>query len=96
MDTRFTNLEALRAIVESTCGTDPLTPGRARPVVLSRTLLANALMYQGRKEEDVAEIIGYDRSTIHHYRVLLRDAEKYNNDPALMGYWRKLKTTLAL
>ena len=94
METKFTNLEALRAIVRSTCGTDPLTPGRARPVVLSRTLLANALLAQGRTEEDVAAEIGYGRSTIHHYRALLRDAQKYNADPAMLGYWNKLKPLL--
>ena len=81
------------------CDRDPEASYRANveiPVVLARTLLANALLLQGGTENSVGEEMGYDASTIHHYRQLLRDAQKYGTDPYLLRDWKKLKNTLDL
>ena len=97
MDSKYTTLEAVRAIVESICGTDPLAPGRTRTQVASRTLLVNALLAQGRTEEETAQMIGYNRNTIHHYRDLLRDALTYAKcNPLLSAWWGQLKNVLGI
>ena len=88
--------EALATLVESIAGADPMRCNRSRPVVLARTLLANALLLQGGTENSVGEEMGYDASTIHHYRQLLRDAQNYGTDPYLLRDWQKLKNTLDL
>ena len=89
-------IESLSIIVESIAGANPLASNRSRPVVLARTLLANALLLKGGTENSVGEEMGYDASTIHHYRQLLRDAQKYGTDPYLLRDWKKLKNTLDL
>ena len=85
--------DTLAALVESIAGADPLQRDRSRPVVDARTLLASALLAQGITEPAAGKMLGYNASTIHHYRELMRDAEKGYN-PALLTKWNELKSIL--
>ena len=69
---------------------------RARPVVEARCILVGALLAQGLSENAAAEQTGFTRSTIHHYRDLLRDAQQYGNAPQMLANWYKLKALLDL
>lgn len=89
-------LEHLIILVDSIVGADPLKASRARPVIDARTILVNALFAQGYTEQAVADMIGYARPTIHHYRELMRDAEKYGNNPEMLTQFAKLKNIMDL
>ena len=88
--------EALATLVESIAGADPMRASRARPVVEARTILVAALLAGGMSENAAAAETGFNRCTIHHYRDLLRDAEKYGNAPEMLANWHKLKSLLDL
>lgn len=89
-------IESLATLVESISGADPMRSTRSRPVVEARTILVAALLAQGMTEEAASRAIGFSRGTIHHYRELMRDAEKYGNAPDMLTNWKKLKALLDL
>lgn len=89
-------LESLINLVDDISGADPLKNSRARPVIIARTLLVNILFEEGYSEHAVGEMIGFSRDTIHHYRRLMQDARKYNNDAVLIKKWDELQKVLAL
>lgn len=89
-------LENLINLVDDIAGADPLKNSRARPVVIARTLLVNVLFEEGYSEHAVGDMIGFSRDTIHHYRRLMQDARKYNNDAVMMKKWDELHKVLAL
>ena len=89
-------LENLALIIESVTGADPLRLTRKRAVVDARTLLVHAYRVQGRTEQQIADDIGYSRAAVHHYCALFSDAEEYNNNPALLRNWSRLKSVLDL
>ena len=89
-------LESLALLVESITGVGPLQDTRKRTVVESRCLLVSALLKQGYTEEEVAALIGFDHSTVHHYRDMMRDAQQYNTRPGMLSYWKTLSSVLDL
>lgn len=89
-------LDYLAALVESVTGYAPLTPRRLRPVVEARALLACALLAQGRTLTETAALIGWEHTTIMHYRTMLDDALKYGTRPEMARNWAKLKNILDL
>ena len=89
-------IENLAVLVESITGADPMKASRARPIVEARVILVAALFASGMTENTAAQQTGFNRSTIHHYRDLMRDAQQYGNAPQMLMNWNKLKSLLDL
>lgn len=89
-------LDYLAALVESVTGYAPLAERRSRPVVEARALLAGILLAQGQTLTAVGEAIGWNHSTIIHYRTMLDDALRYGTRPEMARNWAKLKNILDL
>lgn len=49
-------------------GTNPVAELRVRRVVTARVLVAYALMNDGYSEHEIGCVLGWDHSTINHYR----------------------------
>lgn len=70
----------LRELAERYCammhvvsGVDPLQETRRRPIVMARVMVANALLAEGYTENAVGSVLGWDHSTIHHYRRRMKE-----------------------
>ena len=81
-------------LVESIVGSDPLNSTRKRDVVTARALLVWSLFMDGHTEHEVAEAMGWHRTSVHHYRDIFKDALMYHNRPELIMAWDELKKVL--
>ena len=89
-------LEHYAQIVESVTGHSPLAESRARPIVEARIVLASLLLDRGMTECEAGRAIGWDHSTIHHYREIMRDAKQYGTRPQMVASYRQIKSILDL
>lgn len=60
--------ERLCAVMLEVSGVDATQETRRRPVVMARVMVANALLAEGYTENAVGAVLGWDHSTVHHYR----------------------------
>lgn len=55
-------------VMREVSGCDPAEESRRRPVVTARTFVAYRLMQQGFTEHAIGAVMGWDHSTVNHYR----------------------------
>lgn len=56
------------ALMKDLIGVDPAAESRIRPAVTARTFVAYRLLNEGFTEHAIGATLGWDHSTIHHYR----------------------------
>lgn len=84
----------LCGVMREVSGCDPAEESRRRPVVTARTFVAYRLMQQGFTEHAVGAVMGWDHSTVHHYR---RKASTMLNSPgydAERELWNKFNNSI--
>ena len=54
--------------MEHLVGVNPVQESRRRPVVTARAFIAYRLLMEGFTEHAVGAVLGWDHSTINHYR----------------------------
>ena len=80
--------------METVSGYDPVEESRKRIVVSCRMMVAYALLLEGWTEHDVGIALGWDHSTIHHYRNRFMEMLTTPGYDAEMEIWRKFKTAI--
>ena len=55
-------------VMEQAADLDPMEESRRRPVVTARAFIAYRLLLEGFSEHAVGSVLGWDHSTINHYR----------------------------
>lgn len=63
-----TTAQHICRVMKEVSGHDPLDETRRRPVVIARTFVAYRLLLGGFSEHAVGKILGWDHSTVNHYR----------------------------
>ena len=78
-------------IMQKIAGVDPLEDTRHRPVVIARTMVANALLQDGYTLHAVGTILGVDHATVNHYRKRFQDIESTPGYEAEREIWNRFK-----
>lgn len=88
--------ERLCAVMKEVSGHDPLDETRKRPVVMARMMVAGALLEEGYTENSVGGILGWDHSTIHHYRRRMGEILTAPGYDAERAVWNKFKEYMSI
>lgn len=76
-------------IMYEVSGIDAMAKTRKRPVVMARVMVVNALLSEGHSENSVGVTLGFDHSTINHYRKKLDDILTLRCYDAEREIWKK-------
>ena len=68
--------DRLCRIMKGLCGRDPCEETRERPVVMARVMVSHVLMVYGYSEHQIGTVLGWDHSTINHYRKKIDDIKR--------------------
>lgn len=80
--------------MEAIAGCDPATERRTRQAVTARTMVCYALLLKGYTEHAIGAIMGWDHSTINHYRKKMYDFLYTPGYDAERELWNKFKTAI--
>lgn len=83
----------LCAVMKDMIGVDATEGTRKRPVVIARMIVACALLEEGYTETAVGTVLGWDHSTINHYRRRMKEmltAPGYDAERGLRERFRKM------
>lgn len=84
--------QRLCAVMKEVSGHDPLDETRRRAVVMARMMVASALLAEGYTENAVGTVLGWDHSTIHHYRKRMKEVMTtpgYEAEKEILGKFKK-------
>lgn len=54
--------------MQEIAGVNPLEKRRFRPIVMTRTMVANALLSDGYSQHAVGTVLGIDHAVVNHYK----------------------------
>lgn len=83
--------QRLCAVMKEVSGHDPLDETRRRAVVMARMMVASALLAEGYTENAVGAVLGWDHSTIHHYRRRMKEMLTAPGYDAERNLWERFK-----
>ena len=72
-------------------GADPSQERKFRPVVMARVMVAYALLLDGYTENAIGNVLGWDHSTINHYRGKMNDILSSPGYEAERELWEKFR-----
>lgn len=75
-------------------GINPVEESRKRSVVSCRTMVANVLLLEGWTEHQIGAALGWDHSTINHYRKKFEAMMTTPGYDAEKEIWRKFKEAI--
>ena len=75
-------------------GHDPGEDTRRRPAVTARVFVTQVLLLEGWSEHQIGNVLGWDHSTINHYRKKFRTFMEAPGYAAERKLWNKFKTTI--
>ena len=80
--------------MKNVSGSDPSADTRKRPVVTARVMVCQVLMMEGWSENQIGIVMGWDHSTVNHYRKRFKEfmeTPMFRNERAL---WDKFKNAI--